>query len=119
LAAVVGTQAAATLISVYGAWLVTPLGWKYAGFVWGYAFVWFLVTDPVKLLAYEILDAAKADSAAKGIASAAPTPRAGQNGAEQVGAFVALIGGLTWPRSAPGPLAHQPVLLADAGLILT
>jgi H+-transporting ATPase len=78
LAAVVGTQAAATLISVYGAWLVTPLGWKYAGFVWGYAFVWFLVTDPVKLLAYEILDAAKADSAAKGIASAAPTPRAWQ-----------------------------------------
>lgn len=78
LAAVVGTQAAATLISVYGAWLVTPLGWKYAGFVWGYAFVWFLVTDPVKLLAYEILDAAKADSAAKGIASAAQTPRAGQ-----------------------------------------
>jgi len=65
LAAVVGTQAAATLISVYGAWLVTPLGWKYAGFVWGYAFVWFLVTDPVKLLAYEILDAAKADSAPK------------------------------------------------------
>ena len=46
LAAVVGTQAVATLISVYGAWLVTPLGWKYAGFVWGYAFAWFLVTDP-------------------------------------------------------------------------
>src|ERR1700683_4546695 len=28
LAAVVGTQAVATLISVYGAWLVTPVGWK-------------------------------------------------------------------------------------------
>jgi H+-transporting ATPase len=65
LAAVVGTQVVATLISVYGAWLVTPLGWRYAGFVWGYAFVWFLVTDPVKLLAYKILDAVKADSAPK------------------------------------------------------
>jgi len=65
LAAVVGTQAVATLISVYGAWLVTPLGWKYAGIVWGYAFAWFLVTDPVKLLAYKVLDTVKADSAPK------------------------------------------------------
>jgi H+-transporting ATPase len=65
LAAVVGTQIVATLISVYGAWLVTPLGWKYAGVVWGYAFAWFLVTDPVKLLAYKVLDTVKADSAPK------------------------------------------------------
>jgi H+-transporting ATPase len=42
LAAVIGTQTLATLIAVYGAWLVTPLGWKYAGIVWAYAFVWFL-----------------------------------------------------------------------------
>ena len=65
LAAVVGTQAVATLIAVYGAWLVTPLGWKYAGIVWGYAFAWFLVTDPLKLLAYKVLDTVKADSARK------------------------------------------------------
>ena len=65
LAAVVGTQVVATLIAVYGAWLVTPLGWKYAGIVWGYAFVWFLVTDPVKLLAYKVLDTVKANSARK------------------------------------------------------
>ena len=65
LAAVIGTQTVATLISVYGAWLVTPLGWKYAGFVWGYAFAWFLVTDPVKLLAYKVLDTVKADPAPK------------------------------------------------------
>ena len=65
LAAVVGTQAVATLISVYGAWLVTPLGWKYAGIVWGYAFAWFLVTDPVKLLAYKLLDGVKAESTPK------------------------------------------------------
>lgn len=59
LAAVCGTQAVATLIAVYGAGLVTPLGWKYAGVVWGYAFAWFLVTDPMKLVAYKVLDAMK------------------------------------------------------------
>ena len=74
LAAVIGTQAVATLIAVYGAWLVTPLGWKYAGMVWGYAFVWFLVTDPVKLLAYKVLDPIKSE--AKPEAKAAPKPDA-------------------------------------------
>ena len=34
--AVLGTQMIATLIAVYG-FLMTPLGWKWAGFVWGYA----------------------------------------------------------------------------------
>ena len=62
LAAVCGTQAVATLVAVYGAGLVTPLGWTYAGLVWGYAFAWFLVTDPVKLLAYKVLDTVKADA---------------------------------------------------------
>jgi H+-transporting ATPase len=61
LAAVCGTQAVATLIAVYGAGLVTPLGWEYAGIVWVYAFAWFLVTDPLKLLAYKVLDAVGAD----------------------------------------------------------
>ena len=55
LLAVVGTQTVATLICVFG-FLVTPLWWGWAAFVWGYAFAWFLVTDPVKLLAYRILD---------------------------------------------------------------
>ena len=57
LAAVIGTQALATVIAVYGVGLVTPLGWTYTGMVWGYAIACFLVTDPVKLLAYKILDA--------------------------------------------------------------
>jgi hypothetical protein len=30
---------------------MTPLAWSWALFVWGYAPVWFLVTDRVKLLA--------------------------------------------------------------------
>jgi H+-transporting ATPase len=72
LAAVCGTQAAATLIAVYGAGLVTPLGWTFAGIVWGYAFAWFLLTDPVKLLAYKILDAIKVGN--KATAVTAPPP---------------------------------------------
>jgi H+-transporting ATPase len=53
--AVLGTQAVATLIAVYGLFM-TPLGWGWAGFVWGYALVWFLVSDRVKLLAYRVFD---------------------------------------------------------------
>ena len=47
-AAVLGTQAIATLIAVYG-FLMTPLGWGWAGVVWAYALFWFLVEDRVKL----------------------------------------------------------------------
>lgn len=53
--AVLGTQIVATLIAVYGLFM-KPLGWGWALFVWGYALVWFLVNDRVKLLAYRILD---------------------------------------------------------------
>jgi H+-transporting ATPase len=59
--AVIGTQIVATLIAVYGLFM-TPLGWKWAGFVWAYALLWFLVTDPVKLLAYRIFDPVKAET---------------------------------------------------------
>jgi H+-transporting ATPase len=55
LGAVVGTQAIATLIAVYGVFM-TPLGWGYAALVWGYALAWFVVNDWVKLLAYRIFD---------------------------------------------------------------
>ena len=58
-AAVLGTQIVATLIAVYGLFM-TPLGWGWAGFVWGYALVWFLVNDRLKLLAYRIFDPVKA-----------------------------------------------------------
>jgi H+-transporting ATPase len=53
--AVLGTQIVATLIAVYGLFM-TPLGWGWAAFVWGYALVWFLVNDRVKLLAYRVFD---------------------------------------------------------------
>ena len=38
--------------------------------------------------------------------------------AEQIGVVVALVGGLAWPRSAPRPLPHEAVLLADPGFVL-
>jgi H+-transporting ATPase len=53
--AVLGTQIIATVIAVYGLFM-TPLGWGWAGFVWGYALLWALVNDRVKLLAYRIID---------------------------------------------------------------
>ena len=57
--AVLGTQVIATLIAVYGLFM-TPLGWGWAAFVWGYALVWALFNDRVKLLAYRIFDPTKA-----------------------------------------------------------
>jgi H+-transporting ATPase len=59
--AVLGTQALATLIAVYGLFM-TPLGWGWAAFVWGYALAWFLVNDRVKLLAYRIFDGTKKET---------------------------------------------------------
>ena len=53
--AVLATQTLATLIAVYGVFM-TPLGWHWALFVWGYALAWALVNDRVKLLAYRVFD---------------------------------------------------------------
>jgi H+-transporting ATPase len=53
--AVLGTQIIATLIAVYGVFM-TPLGWGWAAFVWGYALLWFLVSDRMKLMAYRVFD---------------------------------------------------------------
>lgn len=65
LIAVLGTQTLATLIAVYGVFM-TPLGWKLAGLVWAYAFVWFLITDRIKLLGYRFLESGKAGPVAAG-----------------------------------------------------
>ncbi len=42
------TQVVATLFAVYG-WLMTPIGWELALFVWGYAIGWFLLNDRIKV----------------------------------------------------------------------
>jgi H+-transporting ATPase len=55
LGAVLITQMVATLITVYGVFM-NPIGWGWALAVWGYALVWFLLADRVKLLAYRIFD---------------------------------------------------------------
>lgn len=69
--AVLGTQTLATLIAVYGLFMA-PLGWGWALFVWGYAVAWFLVTDPVKLLAYRIFNPTAAQLLDKEPADVAP-----------------------------------------------
>jgi H+-transporting ATPase len=62
--AVLGTQITATLFAVYG-FLMTPVGWGWALFVWAYALAWFLVNDRVKLLAYRVFDPVKAEAKPK------------------------------------------------------
>ncbi|MDK2975324.1 MAG: H+-transporting ATPase [Methanofollis sp.] len=56
-AAVIATQALATLIAVYGL-MMAPIGWYLAGLVWGYTLVMFLVQDRVKIAAYRALSRA-------------------------------------------------------------
>ncbi len=73
--AVLGTQIAATLIAVYGLFM-TPLGWKWAGFVWGYALLWFIMNDRVKLLAYRIFDPVKAETKPESEAGSEPEVKA-------------------------------------------
>jgi H+-transporting ATPase len=48
------TRVLGTLIAVYGL-LITPIGWKYALWMWAYAIVWFLLNDAVKMAAYRLL----------------------------------------------------------------
>lgn len=58
--AVLGTQIVATLIAVYGLFMM-PLGWGWALFVWVYALAWFLMNDRLKLLAYRFIDPLKVE----------------------------------------------------------
>jgi len=63
LVAVLGTQAVATLIAVYGVFMPS-IGWGWALMVWGYSLVWFLFNDRMKILAYRFFDRTKANSKA-------------------------------------------------------
>ena len=75
--AVTGAELIATLLAGFGI-LMTPLGWNWVLFVWGYALVWFLLTDRVKLLAYRILDPVTTGvSARAGTPATEPGPPAG------------------------------------------
>jgi H+-transporting ATPase len=48
------TQAIGTLAAVYGCG-IAPIGWTFALAVWGYALVWFLFNDFVKIWVYHLL----------------------------------------------------------------
>jgi len=78
LLAVLGAEAIATLLAVFGI-LMTPIGWTYALLVWGYALVWFLLTDRIKLLGYRILDPVK-DRPARDTGTADTSPPAPHSG---------------------------------------
>jgi len=43
-----------TLIAVYGIW-ITPVGWQWAAYMWGYALAWGLVNDAVKMSVLQFL----------------------------------------------------------------
>jgi len=49
------TQAGGTVLAVYGI-LMQPLGWALAGFVWGYAILFFLINDSVKVNVVKMLN---------------------------------------------------------------
>ncbi|MYV47222.1 plasma-membrane proton-efflux P-type ATPase, partial [Streptomyces sp. SID2888] len=55
LTAVIGTQILATAIALTG-FLMQPIGWSLVGLAWGWAFTEFLLLDPLKLLAYRVLE---------------------------------------------------------------
>jgi len=48
------TQVAGTLIAVYGV-LIQPVGWAWAGVVWGYAIVWMFALNAVKVMSYRMM----------------------------------------------------------------
>jgi H+-transporting ATPase len=47
-------QVIATLLAVYG-FLMQPIGWTLAFFVWGYALLWFMINDQIKVHATRML----------------------------------------------------------------
>ncbi|MBY0293506.1 MAG: plasma-membrane proton-efflux P-type ATPase [Alphaproteobacteria bacterium] len=49
------TQVFGTLAAVYG-WFMEPIGWMYALGIWGYALLWFLINDIMKVRLVRRLD---------------------------------------------------------------
>ena len=53
-AATYSTRLAGTLVGVYGFGLLTPTGWGWAMFIWGYALTWLLINDFIKLFVWKM-----------------------------------------------------------------
>jgi H+-transporting ATPase len=126
LIAVFGTQAVATLIAVYGLFM-TPLGWGWAGFVWGYALLWFLVNDRIKLLAYRIFDpimksdatqATKLESQPDLESEAKLAAKVGSQGGDQAGPTAdAKLGDNHRPKAEPKSAPNgDPKATAEPGI---
>jgi H+-transporting ATPase len=49
------TRILATAMAIFG-WLMTPISWQLALLVWGSAILELLVTDPLKVVLYRILN---------------------------------------------------------------
>jgi len=49
-----GTEIVGTIMAVYG-FLITPIGWRYALWMWLYALLWFVIDNTSKMLAYRLL----------------------------------------------------------------
>ncbi len=49
-----GTQIVGTLFAVYG-WIIPPIGWGKALAIWGYAIVWLLLLNVIKVLSYKLM----------------------------------------------------------------
>ncbi|HUX80021.1 MAG TPA: plasma-membrane proton-efflux P-type ATPase [Alphaproteobacteria bacterium] len=49
------TQVFGTLAAVYG-WFMEPIGWIYALAIWGYALLWFVINDLMKVELVRLLD---------------------------------------------------------------
>jgi len=58
LLAVEATQIIGTFFAVYGV-LIHPIGWAKAGIVWGYAIVWMLILNAIKVLTIRFLGESK------------------------------------------------------------
>ena len=51
----IGTKFLATAAAVYGVFM-TPIGWNWSLLIWGYALVWFVINDQVKVSVYKVFD---------------------------------------------------------------
>lgn len=54
----IATKMLATLLVIFGLGLVTPIPWQQAALIWGYALVWMVILDQVKIAVYHHLDPA-------------------------------------------------------------
>jgi H+-transporting ATPase len=70
--AAVATKALATVVAVYGL-LMNPIGWRWAGLVWGYSLAWFVVNDVIKRAGYRLFGSEHSGLLARYRASMLPT----------------------------------------------